>query len=127
MSTELVDDLRTLIQQARDQVAQAVNTSLVALYWQMGRRIQKEILKQKRAAYGEEVISTLSKQLRQEFGQGFSKPNLSRILRFAEAFPDFEIVSTLSKQLSWSHFVEIIPLDDGLKRNFYAELCRVER
>ena len=62
-----------------------------------------------------------------EFGDGFSKPSLWRMMRFAEVFPDQQIVAALSKQLSWSHFVEIIPLKNDLQRDFYAEMCRVER
>jgi hypothetical protein len=97
------------------------------LYWQVGQRIRTDILKQMRAAYGEQIVPTLSAQLVPEFGQGFAKRNLFRMIRFAEAFPDPQIVSVLSKQLGWSHFVEIIPLDDNLKRDFYAEMCRIER
>lgn len=123
----LLDDLRALIRQAREGAARAVNSALVLLYWQVGHRMRTEILGQRRAAYGEEVVSTLSAELTAEFGDGFSRPNLFRMVRFAEALPDREIVSALSRQLGWSHFVEIIPLDDPLKREFYAELCRGER
>jgi len=97
------------------------------LHWQIGSRIRQDILKEKRADYGEEIISTLSIQLVKEFGNGFSRPNLFRMVRFAEVFPEGKIVSTLSRQLSWSHFVEIIPLKDDLQRDFYAEMCRMER
>ena len=62
-----------------------------------------------------------------EFGAGFSEKNLWRMAQFAERFPDEQIVATLSRQLGWSHFKEIIPLDDRLKREFYAEMCRLER
>ena len=124
---ELLSDLRALIHESREVVSQAVNSALVLLYWQIGHRIHGDILGQERAAYGEEIVSTLSRQLQAEFGNGFSRPNLFRMIRFAEAFPEPQIVSTLSRQLSWSHFVEIIPLDDSLKREFYAEMCRLER
>ena len=126
-SEKLLTDLRALISERREGVAQAVNSALVLLYWQIGHRIHDDILRQERAAYGEEIVSTLSRQLQAEFGNGFSRPNLFRMVRFAEAFPTPEIVSTLSRQMSWSHFVEIIPLDDPLKRDFYAEMCRLER
>lgn len=124
---ELLSDLRKLIHEARYGVARAVNSAQAMLYWNIGRRISLEILDNQRAAYGEQIVSTLSKQLVEEFGRGFSKPNLSRMMRFAEVFPDTKIVATLSQQLSWSHFVEIIPLDDPLKRDFYSEMCRIER
>jgi len=97
------------------------------LYWRVGQRIRKDLLKEKRADYGEKIVPTVSAQLVEEFGNGFSPPNLSRMVRLAEAFPGPEILSTLSKELSWSHFVEILPLKDDLQRNFYAEMCRMER
>jgi predicted nuclease of restriction endonuclease-like (RecB) superfamily len=124
---KLLKELRDLIQSARGGVAQAVNAALVLIYWQVGERIRKETLKSGRAAYGEQIISTLSRRLAADFGNGYSRPNLFRMIRFAELFPDREIVSTLSRQLSWSHFVEILQLKDPLQRDFYAEMCRIER
>ncbi|MGP0067807.1 MAG: PDDEXK nuclease domain-containing protein, partial [Isosphaeraceae bacterium] len=96
-------------------------------YWQVGRRIRTDILDSKRAAYGEEIVSTLSRQLSAEFGSGYSRPNLFRMIKFSEFFADGAIVSTLSRQLSWSHFIEILRLKDSLRRDFYAEMCRIER
>jgi len=126
-SKDLLKDLRELVADARQDVARQVNSALVLLYWRVGKRIRQDILKEKRAGYGEQIVATLSRQLVIEFGNGYSRPNLFRMIRFAEVFADEEIVSTLSRQLSWSHFVEIIPLEDDLKRDFYAEMCRIER
>jgi predicted nuclease of restriction endonuclease-like (RecB) superfamily len=123
----LLSDLQGLIRQTRGQLAQAVNSALVLLYWEVGRRIRSEVLDSRRAEYGQEILSTLSKELVGEFGGGFSVPNLSRMTRFAEVFPDRDVVSTLSRQLGWSHFVEIVPLREPIQREFYAEMCRVER
>lgn len=123
----LIGEVRDLILEARAQVAQVVNAGLTTLYWQIGDRIRREVLKEKRAEYGEAMISALSRQLEPEFGQGFSEKSLRHMLRFAEAFPDIEIVSALRRQLSWTHFKRIIYLDDPLKRDFYAEMCRMER
>jgi predicted nuclease of restriction endonuclease-like (RecB) superfamily len=125
--THLLADVRSLIEQARDATARAVNAGLVLLYWQVGTRIRTEILKGSRADYGVQIVSTLSQQLAAEFGSGFSRPNLFRMIHFAEVFPLLEIVSTLSRQLGWSHIVEIIVIKDPLKRDFYAEMCRIER
>ena len=127
ISGDLISDIRRLIETARQNVAVTVNAGLTILYWQIGSRIRQDILKEKRAEYGREIVVTLSRQLVKEFGNGFSRPNLFRMVRFAEVFPERKIVSTLSIQLSWSHFVEIIPLKDDLQRNFYAEMCRIER
>jgi predicted nuclease of restriction endonuclease-like (RecB) superfamily len=123
----LLADLRALIDAARQQVAQAVNAGLVKLYWHVGRRIHLEVLGEERAAYGEQILSALSRRLIAEYGRGFSVPNLSRMMRLAEAFPDEQILSALTKELTWTHFVELITIDDPLKREFYAELCRAER
>ncbi|MGD0627527.1 MAG: PDDEXK nuclease domain-containing protein [Thermodesulfobacteriota bacterium] len=124
---KLVGDLRDLILEARRNVARTINSALVLLYWKVGERIRKDILKEKRAEYGEEIVPTLSAQLVKDFGDGFSPPNLSRMVRLVEVFPDLNILSTLSKELSWSHFVEILPLKDDLQRDFYAEMCRIEK
>jgi hypothetical protein len=97
------------------------------LYWRVGQRIRKDILREERDDYGEKIMSTLSTQLVNEFGMGFAEKNLRRMVQFAEAFPEEQIVVTLSRQLGWSHFVAIIPLGEDLKRDFYAEMCRVER
>jgi len=127
ISGNLIGDIRSLIETARHDVAVTVNAGLTILYWQIGNRIRQDILKKQRAKYGEEILPTLSAKLVPEFGNGFSVRNLSRIIQFAEVFSDKEIVLTLSRQLSWSHFVEIIPLKDDLQRDFYAEMCRLER
>jgi len=123
----LLSDLRTLIESTRTGVAQAVNSALVILYWQVGHRIRTETLGSKRATYGQEILSTLSKELVAGYGSGFSVPNLSRMMRLAEVFPNREIVAELSRQLGWSHFVEILSLKTDLQREFYAEMCRIER
>ncbi len=123
----LLGDLRELILQARISVARAVDSGLVTLYWHIGRRIREDILGQQRAEYGQEIVSALGRQLGLEFGRGFGPRNLFRMIRFAEVFPDAEIVSALRTQLGWTHFRAIIALDDPVKRDFYAEMCRVER
>jgi hypothetical protein len=108
ISDSLFHDLRSLIIETRQAVAQAVNSGLVFLYWKVGRRIHQDILKEERADYGEKIVSTLSAQLVKEFGMGFAEKNLRRMVQFAEVFPDEQIVVTLSRQLGWSHFVAII-------------------
>jgi hypothetical protein len=119
----LVSDLRRLIEQSREQVAATVNTVLVMTYWHIGQ----DVLKNERAAYGEEIVSALSAQLTEEFGRGFSAKALWRMVQFAESLPNSEIVAALSRQLSWSHFVELLPIDDPLKRDFFHEAIRLAR
>jgi len=126
-SKGLLKDLRELIEAARQDVARQVNSALVLLYWRVGKRIRQDILKEKSAEYGEDIVATLSRELTKEFGPGFTARNLANMVRFAEVFPDEEILHTLCAKLSWSHFRLIIYLDDDLKRDFYAEICRIER
>ena len=123
----LVGDLRRLIEQSREAVAQTVNAALVWLCWSIGKRIREDILKEDRADYGSQIVATLSRQLTSEFGRGYSEKSLWRMIQFAERFPDEQIVAALSRELSWSHFRELLSLDDPLKREFYAEMCRAER
>jgi predicted nuclease of restriction endonuclease-like (RecB) superfamily len=125
-SRELLIEIRRLIEDARRQTTVAVNIGLTTLYWRIGKRIQQEILGSERAAYGEKIVATLSRQLVTEFGRGFADKNLRRMMQFAEAFPDEAIVATLSRQLSWSHLKELLPLARPYQREFYAEMCRIE-
>lgn len=125
--TSLLSDVRKIIVSAQQTVARGVNAALVMLYWKIGERIRRDVLKEKRAAYGEEILPTLSAKLVPEHGHGFSERNLARMISFADVFADQEIVATLSQQLGWSHFVELLPLKKSLQRDFYAEMCRVER
>lgn len=97
------------------------------LHWKLGDRIRKDVLEKQRAKYGEEILPTLSAKLVPEYGQGFSTRNLARMIKFSESFPDEANVSKLAQTVGWSHFVEILPLKTPLEREFYAEMCRIER
>ena len=123
----LLADLRQLIEQARQSAAVAVNAGLTQLYWRVGQRIRSEVLGDARAGYGQEILPTLSAELMPRYGRGFSARSLWRMVQFAEAFADFEIVSKLSSQLAWSHFMELIHLKEPLARDFYAQMCSIER
>ena len=122
----LVVELRQLIFEARHQAASAVNAALTLLYWRVGDRIRRELVGTERAGYGEQIVATVSHQLVAEFGRGFERSNLTRMMKFAEVFPDEGISATLSHQLSWSHFRELLPLDKPFQRDFYAEMSRLE-
>lgn len=123
----LLRDVRGLIVQARAGVARAVDSGLTLHYWHVGRRIRQDILNEQRAAYGEAIVVSLSRQLEREFGRGYAEKNLRRMVQFSEAFPNREIVVSLIRQLSWTHFVALIPLTQPLQRDFYAEMCRIEQ
>ena len=126
--TPLVDDLRQIINQARNRVAVNVNAELTLMYWHIGERINREVLGNERAEYGKQIVATLSQQLQMEFGdKGFEKSSITRMMKFARLFPNYQIVATLSQQLQWSHFVEVIPLKDDLQREFYLTLAASEK
>lgn len=126
-NTNLLAEVRQLIESAKTQAVAAVNAEMTLLYWRIGQRINNEILGGERAEYGERLIINLSQQLSHEYGRGFTEKNLRRMMQFAQFFPDEQIVATLSRQLSWSHFTLLLPLKQPLQREFYAEMCRVER
>jgi predicted nuclease of restriction endonuclease-like (RecB) superfamily len=126
LSTALVGDIRRLIVEAQAGLAATVNSALTMLYWRIGQRIRSEVLKGERAGYGEQIVSSLSRQLEAEYGRGFSTPNLRHMLRFAEVFEAEDIVYALSRQLSWTHLRSLIYIDDPLKREFYLGMCRSE-
>jgi hypothetical protein len=114
----LLADVRELILTAREAVARTVNAGLTLLYWEIGTRIRRDILQEKRAEYGEQILPALSAKLEKEFGRGFGERNLGRMVKFAEAFPDREILTALRTKLGWTHFRRIIYLDDPLQRDF---------
>lgn len=123
----LLNDISRLIEEARSHVAREYNSAHVQLCWLIGKRIDDEVLKSQRAEYGEDVIDAISVNLSSRYGRGYGRRNLFRMLKFSRYFPDKRIVSTLSTQLSWSHFILVVAIDEELKRNFYAEMCRVQR
>ncbi|MGS5087085.1 PDDEXK nuclease domain-containing protein [Hydrogenophaga sp. A37] len=115
-------ELRALIASSRQRLASAVNAELTRLYWSVGLRLAA-VLGGERAQYGSQVMTRLGQQLAQEFGRGFETKNLRRMVQFAQTFPDPEIVATLSRQLSWSHVVDLLPLKTAEARAFYAQQC----
>lgn len=118
---DLFIELSELIEQSKQQVAVQANSAVTVLFWQIGSRISQDILQNRRAEYGKQIVPTLSAQLENKYGRNFTEKNVRRMLRFAEQFTDFEIVVTLSRQLSWSHFVELLPLKTIEAKLFYAQ------
>ncbi|GJM07381.1 MAG: hypothetical protein DHS20C10_11150 [marine bacterium B5-7] len=104
----LTHDVAKLIDEARGHVAREYSSTQAILCWLIGKRINEEVLKSDRAEYGEAIVTVLAKDLTFSFGKGYSRPNLFRMIKFAKQFPDRDIVSTLSRQLSWSHLVPVL-------------------
>ena len=119
-TTVINTELRELINSARWRVSAAVNAELSQLYWRIGARINAEVLGGARANYGAAVVDQFGAQLSAEFGRNFEAKNLRRMMQFTAQFPDFGIVVTASRQLTWSHLIRLLPIKDPTARTFYA-------
>lgn len=120
-NNRLFEQIKNLIEQTKNSVAVAVNSSMTMMYWHIGKLINDEILQNKRAEYGKEIVATVSQQLIRQYGKGYSYSALTRMMKFAKNI-DEKNIATLSQQLSWSHFKELIVLEDTLKIEFYAQM-----
>jgi predicted nuclease of restriction endonuclease-like (RecB) superfamily len=123
----ITNDIKDLIDSSRLDVAFAVNSEITLLYWKVGQRINEEVLQNSRAEYGKQIVVMLSQQLTEVFGKGWGEKHLRLCIQFAEAFPDIEIVYALRRQLSWTHLRMLIPIENSLKRDFYVEVCKLEK
>jgi predicted nuclease of restriction endonuclease-like (RecB) superfamily len=115
----LVDELASIIEETRVHTVAQVNSSLTLLFWKIGTRINEFVLRNKRAHYGKQIVVTVSRQLQIRFGRNFEEKNLRRMLQFADLFPNPKIVVTVSRQLSWSHILVVLPLKSSEERDFY--------
>ncbi len=116
----LFTELSQLIEQSQGQIVTQANSTLTILFWHIGSRINKEFLHNKRAEYAKQIVSTLSTQLKAQYGKNFELRNLRRMMQLTEQFADIEVLLPLSRQLSWSHFVELLPLKNYEAKLFYA-------
>ena len=124
----LIKDLRQIIEQARGRVASTANYELTMMYWHIGERINREVLSNQRAEYGKQIVASVARQLQEEYGKkGFEERTIRRMMKFAQMFPDIQIVSPLVSKLSWTHFLIVMPLKDELQREFYLTLAASER
>ena len=118
-NNSMILEIRELLENARKNVAQQVNTQLLTTYWNIGRIIvEYEQQNQIRADYGKQTLRELSKELTREFGKGFSRSNLQNMRAFYLAYP---ICQTVSGKLSWSHYCELLSITDENKRSFYEK------
>ncbi len=120
-------DIKSLIEKTKQNISVSVNSALTLLYWNIGKYINDDILKNSRADYGKEIVRSLSGQLTKEYGKGYSKRNLLNMIKFNNIFPDIQIVQALSAQLTWTHIQTIIYIDDNLKREFYIGMIKLDR
>lgn len=125
-SHDLYTKIVNLITSSKTVVSQAVNVSMIFLYWEIGETICLDVLNQTKADYGKGVVEEVSEKLTQEYGKGFNRTSVFRMIKFYQEFPNREKVATLSQHLTWSHVVELLPIEDELKRDFYAAMCKSE-
>ena len=124
----LMQDLRQIIQQVRGHVAATANYALSIMYWKIGKRINTEVLGNQRAIYGKQIVASVARQLREEYGsRGFDEKNIRRMMQFAQEFPDEQIVASVMRQLSWTHILQVLSLKDDLQREFYLTLAASEK
>ena len=123
----LFTDVALLIEESKKYVAHTVNTTLSILYWKIGKRINLEVLQNKRAEYGKQIVISLTRQLTEKYGKGWDEKTLRHCLRSAETFSENLIISATQRQLGWTHLKTIMYLKDDLQREFYIELCIIER
>ncbi len=122
----LFDKISVLIEQARKKVAVTINQEMVMLYWNIGKTIKEEIIKSKRAEYGEQIVQSLTGELTQRYGKGFSSQNLWYMVQLYEAYPILHALRGEFKGLGWTHIRTLLPIKDDLKRRFYSTLCQKE-
>ena len=123
----LLNDVRHMIEEARQRTAVVVNAEISMLYWKIGRRINDEALHGKRGEYRQETVLLLSRRLTELYGSGWSENSLRQCLRAAETFSEDEIVSAVRRQLNWTQIKRILYLKSDLERSFYMEMCVNER
>ena len=125
-STELFNDVCLIIDQARRHVAIYANVEAVMSKWRIGRRIKEDVLFNKRAEYGKQILENLSIKLTEKYGKGWGLKSLQHCLRAAYTFSEEEIAYALRIQLSWTHIRSLMFMEDTLERQFYMEMCRIE-
>lgn len=124
---KLLNSIIGLIDQTRHVVAKTVNQELTLLYWNIGKTINDDILKNDRADYGKKLIPTLSSALTDKYGVGFNKRNLQSFIKLNAVIEDITILHTVCAKLSWSHIRNIIYIENPIKREFYIQMAILER
>ena len=114
----LVNEIASIITNARNNVAKQVNNELLNAYWNIGRVIVEDELKNNRGEYGKKQLLAISKNLTNKFGKGFSQSNLYNMKMFYTKYPIFQSVTG---KLSWTHYCELLYISDDDKRSFYEK------
>jgi len=127
LSGPLYDEMFSMIEIRKKSLHTAVNSELVSLYWNIGRALRTEMSKNSKNGKSRSLVEDLSKELSIKYGRGYGTGNLLEMVKFNELYPDYDVVAALATQLTWSHFLELIKIEDNLKRNFYVNHTNNER
>ncbi len=117
----LFNELSSLIEQSKQKIAVTANSTLTLLFWHVGKRINEEVLHNERAEYGKRIIETVSVELENKYGKNFNEKNIRRMMKFSQDFADYNILPALSAKLSWSHFLELLPLKSVEAKLYYSQ------
>ncbi len=122
--SSILKDIKNIIAKARYNTFTAINTEMLKAYFEIGRKIVEEEQKGgKRAGYGERLLELISEELTEEFGRGFDSSNLRRMRRFYQIYQKW---GTVSPKLAWSHYCELIKIDEKIKREYFQRYTEQE-
>jgi len=117
----IFDKVSNIIENRKYRAQVAANSEATLMFWEIGQYVNSVILEAKRASYGKQIVATLSLQLQEKYGSSFEYSNVTRMIKFAARFPDVKIIVPLAQQLSWSHFIALLPLKSDDAFMFYAQ------
>jgi len=123
---ELEKIIGSIVSQAKSKASVSINSILVLRNWNIGKRVNMMMLQAESEKYGQGIVDKLAKRLTDTYGKGLDTTSISRMRKFAQLYSDQKKVATLSQQLTWSHIIELIALEDSIKRNFYTEMARID-
>lgn len=127
INKNMIVDLNAMIEESRQRTALTISSEMITLYWNVGKRINSDVLNDERAEYSKRVLPKISEYLTEQFGPGWGRQQLFQCMKFASTFPDESVVSSLRRQLSWTHLRVVMYIEDPIKREFYIEMTKNER
>ncbi len=122
----IYQEITDIIETRKTNAKIAVNNEQLSMCWEIGRCLTHDVMGSEKAEYGKQVVAEISRRLTIQYGTGYNKTAVFRMIQFYKEFEDVEKLAILAQQLTWSHFIELLPIEDEQKRNFYAVMCRNE-
>ena len=122
ISARITNGVGNIIEQSKHNIAVYLNSEVSMTYWKIGRYVAGELDSVGEEKYGSKIVATLSHQLTERYGKGYTRSAIIRMVKVAREYPDEQIAATLSHQLTWSHFIELIAISEPTKRLFYQQM-----